>query len=248
MAVAKWNKENLVMTNGDKESHSQEVRGMFARMASRYDLMNNLLSAGVDILWRKKAARECGPGKRVLDVCMGTGDMSLAWLKEHREGHVVGLDFCRQVLERVKHKTASNSRITMVEGDALLMPFPERSFDVVICAFGMRNLADIEKGMEEVARVCRPGGCCLILDFFRAQRWIPRLFFATYGRYVIPLAGRWIGSDPDGYEYLRHSVGKFLSLDEFRNLMSKVGFEQIHHRHLAAGVATVVRGRRSAGA
>lgn len=246
--MATQDKENLIMPNGDKENHSQEVRRMFASMASRYDLMNHLLSAGLDILWRNKAARECGPGKRVLDVCMGTGDMALAWLKEHREGYVVGLDFCRQLLERVKHKATGNSRTTMVEGDALLMPFPDRTFDVVICAFGMRNLADIEKGMQEVARVSRPGGCCMILDFFRAQRWIPRLFYATYGRYVIPLAGRWIGTDPDGYEYLHHSVRRFLSLEEFRGLMRKVGFERIHHRHLAAGVATMVRGRRSAGA
>jgi demethylmenaquinone methyltransferase/2-methoxy-6-polyprenyl-1,4-benzoquinol methylase len=236
------------MFNNDKESHSQEVRRMFASMATRYDLMNHLLSFGLDILWRRKAAKQCGPGNKVLDLCMGSGDMALAWLKEHRGGHVVGLDFCRQLLETARNTAGGNSSITMVEGDALQMPFPDSSFDAVMCAFGMRNLADVERGMQEVARVCRPGGFCMIVDFFRAQRWITRLFYATYGRYVIPLAGRWIGANPDGYEYLRHSVERFLSIEEFKDLMSKVGFEQIHHRHLTAAVATIVSGRRSAGA
>ena len=219
---------------------------MFSRIASRYDLMNHLLSANLDILWRRKAARECGPGDKVLDLCVGSGDMALAWTKVQQKGQVVGLDFCRELLERIKRKAQGNSRLTIVEGDALQMPFPDGTFDVVMCAFGIRNLADIKKGMQEVARVSRPDGCCMILDFFRPRRWITRVFYATYGRYVIPLAGRWIGADSDAYEYLRHSVRRFLSLEEFRDLMSEVGFEQIHHRHLSAGVATVVSGRRRA--
>jgi demethylmenaquinone methyltransferase/2-methoxy-6-polyprenyl-1,4-benzoquinol methylase len=237
-----WNKS--IMPSGSQENYSLKVRQMFSRIASRYDLMNHLLSVNLDIVWRKKAVRECGPGDKVLDLCMGTGDMALAWVKEHQDGQVVGLDFCRELLERVKHKAKANSRITMVEGDALQMPFPAEAFDVVICAFGVRNLADIEKGMQEVARVTRRGGCCIILDFFRPRRLLPRAFYATYGRYVIPLAGRWIGADPEAYEYLHHSVRRFLSLEEFRDLMCQVGFEHIFYRHLTAGVATVVRAER----
>ncbi|MBW2149892.1 MAG: ubiquinone/menaquinone biosynthesis methyltransferase [Deltaproteobacteria bacterium] len=217
---------------------------MFARIAGRYDLMNHLLSANLDILWRKKAAMACGPGHRALDLCIGSGDMALAWVREHQEGKVVGLDFCRELLERVNKKSGGNSRIIMVEGDALDMPFADGSFDAVMCAFGMRNLADVEKGMHEVARVMRRGGCCTILDFFRPRHWIPRAFYATYARYLIPLVGRWIAEDSNAYEYLHRSVRKFLSLEEFSNLMTKVGFEDIHHRHLTAGVATVLSGRR----
>ncbi len=231
------------MQNGFKERHSREVRSMFARIAGRYDLMNHLMSASLDIMWRKKAARACGPGHKVLDLCMGSGDMALTWVKEHREGKVVGLDFCREMLERVNKKSGVNSRIIMVEGDALDMPFADGSFDAVMCAFGMRNLADVEKGMHEIARVTRPGGCCTILDFFRPRRWIPRAFYATYARYVIPLAGRWIAADSHAYEYLHLSVRKFLSLEEFSALMSKVGFRDIHHHHLAAGVLTLVSGK-----
>jgi len=223
-----------------------KVRQMFSRIAGRYDLMNHLLSANLDIFWRRKAVRGCGPGGRVLDLCMGSGDMALAWTKEHGDGQVVGLDFCRELLERVKLKAKADSRITMVEGDALGMPFPNETFDVVICAFGMRNLADIEKGMQEAARVSRRGGCCVVLDFFRPRSLLPRAFYATYGRYVIPWLGRWIGSDSEAYEYLHHSVRRFLSLDEFISLMGQVGFEDIRYRHLTAGVATVVTGKRSA--
>jgi demethylmenaquinone methyltransferase / 2-methoxy-6-polyprenyl-1,4-benzoquinol methylase len=205
------------------------VKGMFDRIAPVYDVMNRVMTAGLDRRWRKLAVSEVvWPGDRVLDACCGTGDLAVE--AERRGGRVVGLDFSPRMLERARKKSGA---IEWIQGDALALPFPDGDFDAATVGFGVRNLADLEGGLKELARVLRPGGKLAVLEITR-PRGILKPFFRLWFDVLVPLAGRVL---PGGqaYTYLPASVRRFPGPDDLSALFQGAGFADVHYRLLGGG-------------
>jgi demethylmenaquinone methyltransferase / 2-methoxy-6-polyprenyl-1,4-benzoquinol methylase len=222
---------------------------MFSRIAGTYDEINHKLSMGKDIQWRKDSVRQLlkggfKPGK-VLDLCAGTGDFALALVAEQMECKVLLLDFSREMLKLARTKTRGiQSRVDLLEADALKLPVQDMAFDAVLCGFGVRNLDSAEAGLQEVARVLKPGGRLVVLDFFKPQGFLPNLFYSFYMKYVVTRVGGSISKDPDAYTYLPDSAKAFLTVDDFGKLMEKCGFKEVGWETRSMGVAASVMGTR----
>jgi demethylmenaquinone methyltransferase/2-methoxy-6-polyprenyl-1,4-benzoquinol methylase len=217
----------------------ETVRGMFDRIAPVYDAMNHVMTAGLDRRWRKLAAAEVvWPGDRVLDACCGTGDLALA--AERRGGRVVGLDFSEKMLERARRKSGA---IEWVQGDAMALPFGDGEFDAATVGFGVRNLADLEGGLRELARVLKPGGKLAVLEITRPKGLL-KPFFRLWFDGVVPVLGRVL---PGGkaYTYLPASVRRFPGPDDLTALFRSAGFEDVRNRLLGGGIVALHVGRRS---
>ena len=209
------------------------VRGMFDRIAPVYDVMNRVMTVGLDQRWRKLAVTEVvWPGDRVLDACCGTGDLAVQ--AERRGGRVVGLDFSVKMLERAQRKSGA---IEWVEGDALALPFEDGVFDAATVGFGVRNLADLEGGLRELARVLRPGGKLAVLEITR-PRGILKPFFRLWFDVVVPLLGRVLPGG-EAYTYLPASVRRFPGPDDLSALLESAGFESVHYRLLGGGIVAL---------
>ena len=224
---------------------------MFGRIAGRYDLLNHLLSGNVDKRWRRLVARTLQPalaeGAHALDVACGTGDLSLA-LEGAGRARVVGLDFCRPMLEIARRKAGEGaSTIPFVEGDALRLPFADRSFEVVTIAFGLRNLSSVERGLAELLRVLKPGGRAGILEF--SSPVVPgfRALFEFYFTRVLPRIGGLVSGSRGAYEYLPDSVRKFPDQKRLAEMMRGAGFEEVGYKNLTGGIAALHTGRRPSG-
>jgi demethylmenaquinone methyltransferase/2-methoxy-6-polyprenyl-1,4-benzoquinol methylase len=219
---------------------------MFAGIASRYDLLNHLLSANMDRRWRalvvRRARAELRSGARALDVACGTGDLSLA-LSAGGEASVTGLDFCRPMLDLAADKSRGRE-IRYVEGDALRLPFAEATFAVATIAFGLRNLASVEAGLRELFRVVEPGGRVFVLEF--SQPIVPglRALFDFYFWRVLPRIGGFLSGSRGAYEYLPDSVSRFPDQRRLAELMRGVGFEPVEFENLTGGIAALHVGTR----
>ena len=217
---------------------------MFARVARRYDRANRLLSLGVDLHWRRRAvaAAQVQPGERVLDVCAGTGDLTLALCRAG--ARVVGADFCRPMLDLAVAKARGDHGTGFIAADALCLPFIESSFDLVTAAFGLRNLADPEAGLAEMVRVLRPGGRVLVLEFCKPRVPVLGRVYMFYFRHVLPLLGSWISGDRQGaYRYLHRSVMAFPEREQFTALMQRAGLAAPRYQLLTGGVAALYSGQ-----
>ena len=222
---------------------SSEIRGMFGRIAPTYDFLNRVLSLGRDVSWRKTVARRVAAARpnRVLDVCTGTGDLALAM----HGMHVIGADFCLPMLREAQSKSSSSGRpLVLCAADALRLPFAEASVDVVTVAFGVRNFADLEAGLRELARVIRPGGELLVLDFSRPRGPIAPLL-GWWMRNVPPRVGRMVSGDPEAYAYLPASVSTFAEGNEMCLAIGAAGFDNVEVVRLTGGVASLYQGRRA---
>ena len=207
----------------------ESVRGMFDRIAPVYDVMNHVMTAGLDRRWRKLAVQEVvWPGDRVLDACCGTGDLAVE--AERRGARVVGLDFSEGMLERARRKSGA---IEWVQGDALALPFGDGEFDAATVGFGVRNLEDLEGGLREFARVLRPGGKLAVLEITR-PRGLLKPFFRLWFDVFVPLLGKVL---PGGkaYTYLPASVRRFPGPEELTALLERAGFADVRYRLLGGG-------------
>ena len=212
------------------------VRSMFDRIAPVYDVMNRVMTIGLDRRWRGLAVEEVvWPGDRVLDACCGTGDLAVA--AERRGGRVVALDFSVRMLERARSKSGT---IEWVQGDALALPFSDADFDSATVGFGVRNLEDLERGLRELARVLRPGGKLAVLEITR-PRGILRPFFRLWFDVLVPLAGRVLPGG-EAYTYLPASVRRFPGPEDLSALMHRAGFEAVHYRLLGGGTVALHTG------
>jgi demethylmenaquinone methyltransferase/2-methoxy-6-polyprenyl-1,4-benzoquinol methylase len=221
---------------------------MFSGIARRYDLLNHLLSGNVDKRWRRKTARALESslieGARVLDVACGTGDLSLV-LAEAGAARVIGLDFCRPMLEIARRKADADSRsIPFVEGDALRLPFADATFDAVTIAFGLRNLAGVADGLRELRRVLKEGGRLAVLEF--SSPVVPgfRALFRFYFTRVLPHIGGLVSGSRGAYEYLPDSVSRFPDQKRLAELMRAEGFEGVEYSNLTGGIAALHTGTR----
>ncbi len=222
-----------------------QIRAMFASVADRYDRANHLLSMGIDVYWRRAALAFAGlqAGEHVVDVCAGTGDLSLTLAKA--KAKVVGSDFCPEMLVYAMRKRArlpEGSRPEFVAADAMKMPFPDNSFDLATVAFGIRNVADPVAGLREMARIVRPGGRVLVLEFSKPRIPLIGSLYLFYFRHILPRLGRLITGDQGGaYQYLPDSVMKFPERQKFNQLMEEAGLETPRHRLLTFGIASLYR-------
>jgi demethylmenaquinone methyltransferase/2-methoxy-6-polyprenyl-1,4-benzoquinol methylase len=219
---------------------SDQVKAIFTAVAPRYDLLNRVLSARNDVRWRRQAlALVEGPCPDALDLACGTFDLGLEALAQGRALRVHGSDFCAPMLVAGAAKRRGHA-ITASVGDALQLPFADAAFDLVMIAYGWRNVADPVRALTEVRRVLRPGGQLLILEFFRPQTWFARAFYATFGRFIFPLAGGALAGTADAYRYLNDSIGRFLSPPEAEQALIGVGFTVRAWRSFFGGISHAV--------
>jgi len=226
-----------------------EVRAMFARVAPRYDRANRLLSLGIDSYWRRLAVRVAGlrAGEKVLDVCAGTGDLSLC-LARH-DARVTASDFCPEMLDRAAGKAKRlppAQRPRFLVADSLALPFSSGQFDLVTVAFGVRNLADPVAGLREMARVLRPGGRLLVLEFSKPRLPLLRGAYLFYFRRILPLLGSLISGDRQGaYAYLPRTVMAFPEGEEFLSMMTDAGLDSPSATRASFGIASIYRAERA---
>ncbi len=221
---------------------------MFSNIAPTYDQANHALSFNKDIQWRKDAVQQLLKGDfkpgRVLDLCAGTGDFGLA-VKEQAPGAQVWMaDFAKPMLNRAQDKAKGKEGFSLIQADALKLPFQDFSFDAVVCGFGVRNLDSLEAGLKEIARVLKPGGRTVILEFFKPTGFLTKLAYAFYVSTIVPMRGRAVSKNKEAYDYLQESAKNFSSLEEFLLLMSKCGFKEVSAEVKTMGIAVSVLGIR----
>ncbi len=232
----------------DRDSAARAVREMFTAIAPCYDLLNHLLSANVDKLWWRRTARGFAnvlaqPGAKVLDLCCGTGDMALALRRQAPKAEIAGADFSHTMLVLASKKNSQPRRIRWVEADALQLPFPDQSFDLVTSAFGFRNLADYDAGLREIVRVLRPGGECGILEFSEPEGMMGKIY-DVYFKSILPRVGRLISGNSGAYSYLPASVERFPQPPEILSRMKVAGFRDASWKPYTFGIAGLFRGKR----
>lgn len=237
------------------DKSGQRVQRMFGEIAGRYDLLNHVLSMGVDLYWRWRTVRTVAPrgSEPILDVCTGTGDLAIAFARKAPSGTtIVGSDFTRQMVELAAKKVGMPSgqsddlqRLTFVEADAQALPFASDQFQIVSVAFGLRNVADTRQGLREMVRVCRPDGQVAVLEFSTPSNRLFGAVYRLYFRHVLPRIGQWVsGSRFDAYHYLPQSVGEFPSGAALADLMTATGLQDVRYHPLTFGIATLYWGRK----
>lgn len=236
--------QSVVTPYGSEAGKKVEVEQMFDRIAPKYDLLNRVLSLGIDVWWRKRAIRYLKPAKpaEILDVATGTADVALLMAKILKPRRVVGIDIANQMLEfgREKiEKAGLSAVITLETGDSENLRFATASFDAVTVAFGVRNFENLEKGLAEMARVLRPGGRVVILEFSRPHLFPFKQLYNAYFKYVLPLIGRLTSRDMRAYTYLFESVQVFPEGNQFTEILTKTGFNNPLCERLTLGICSI---------
>ena len=234
-----------------EEQAARWVRGMFGRIAPRYDLLNHLLSLNIDKYWRARTARRVSHILQrrdaiALDLCCGTGDLMLA-LDAKGTARVFGSDFCHPMLVAARRKVQEKRRKPEVfEADALALPVASGSLDLVTIAFGFRNLANYRHGLQELLRVLKPGGMLAILEFSQPLNPLLSRLYDFYSRSILPVLGGWISGSRDAYTYLPESVRKFPGAEHLAEQMQETGLVNVRFERLTAGIVALHWGERPA--
>jgi demethylmenaquinone methyltransferase/2-methoxy-6-polyprenyl-1,4-benzoquinol methylase len=228
---------------GEREA-ARWVRGMFARVAHRYDLANHLLSFNIDRYWRAHTVRRVRrilrrPDARILDICCGTGDLALA-LEKARGAPVLATDFCHPMLLAARRKAGRRgARALLFESDALDLPVRDHSLDLITVAFGFRNLANYQAGLEEMRRALKPGGTAAILEFSQPPNRAFAAVYNFYSRRILPLIGGALSGSRDAYRYLPESVRKFPGAPQLAADMRDAGFGEVSYEYLTGGIVAL---------
>ncbi|MBI2876937.1 MAG: bifunctional demethylmenaquinone methyltransferase/2-methoxy-6-polyprenyl-1,4-benzoquinol methylase UbiE [Candidatus Tectomicrobia bacterium] len=225
------------------------VQQIFSSIAGRYDLLNFLLSLGIDRHWRTRAIQEIPPREQglFLDIATGTGDVALA-LARHQppSARIWGVDFSHEMLALARRKVARHrmeGRIHLQLGNALALPFRDGTFDAISIAFGLRNLSDLQRGLQEMCRVLCPGGKVVILEFCDPPGWLFRRLYYGYFCRILPVVGGVISGNGRAYRYLRDSVLAFPDPEWLQREIERAGFCEVGYRHLTGGIAAIHVGR-----
>ncbi len=229
------------------DKRGETIREMFSQVAPRYDLLNRLLSARLDVSWRRQAAEalRLAPGARVLDLCSGTGDQALAVRRRHRARVAAG-DFCLPMLAlaRAKFAAVEPPRPANRAGDALDLPFADGLFDAATVSFGLRNVADLHLALGEIRRVLKPRGELVVLEFALPRARPLNAAYRFYFQRVLPAMGRALSHRPSAYRYLPDSVDRFPQREGFLAALTAAGFDEISWQDLSLGIVCLYRGRR----
>jgi ubiquinone/menaquinone biosynthesis methyltransferase len=217
---------------------SKEVQRLFESIAPSYDFLNHALSFSIDKRWRTQAIAALGKKMptRVLDLCAGTLDLTQKLLERFPKTQVISVDFALAMLSAGEKKIRENRRAVRICADGHRLPFSDRTFDAVLCGFGIRNLEDREQAAEEIHRVLVPGGKLVVLEFFRPNRTLAKIFYGTYGKYVLPRIGGAISKNREAYEYLQNSIQKFFTVEEYARFLEKRGFGNVQSMGLSGGI------------
>jgi demethylmenaquinone methyltransferase/2-methoxy-6-polyprenyl-1,4-benzoquinol methylase len=220
------------------------IERMFSAIAPRYDLLNRLLSAGRDRVWRREAVRatDLPVGGRLLDICTGTADVALEAVGQHPAARVLGVDFSAPMVELGRRKAAMAGvadRVFLSVAPAEALPFPDGAFDAATVAFGLRNVPDRQRALAEMHRVLRPGGRGVILEFTTPPGRIFRTIYLWYFHRVLPVIGGWISGHRMAYAYLPASVGEFPSPDGVTAWLREAGFREVSHRLMTLGIVAI---------
>ncbi len=236
---------------GNREVQESEkaglVHGVFTNVASKYDVMNDVMSVGVHRLWKEAMMDWIAPraGQRLLDVAGGTGDISFRFLKRAQGAEAVVLDMTENMLVEGRKRAeaaALSAHLDWVTGDAMALPFEDNSFDVYTISFGIRNVTRIPDALSEAYRVLRPGGRLMVLEFSQLPSDGMQKLYDLYSFNVIPRMGELIASDRDSYQYLVESIRKFPDQETFAEMIRTAGFEQVRYRNLSLGIAALHSG------
>jgi demethylmenaquinone methyltransferase/2-methoxy-6-polyprenyl-1,4-benzoquinol methylase len=236
-------KKQVVPYQNKKSSKKTQVRQMFDGISPQYDLMNRIISGGIDIKWRKNVVALLLPKKpkKILDVATGTGDLAVALAQTHA-AEIVGIDISKGMLDIGKKKVKKSQwdkKIIMEIGDSENIGYPANYFDAVTVAFGVRNFENLDKGLLEILRVLRPGGDLIILETAVPQKFPLRQFYRLYTHFVMPLIGWFFSKDKSAYQYLSDSANTFPFGKAFNNILAKNGFIAIEDIPQTLGVASI---------
>lgn len=217
---------------------------MFDNIAPRYDFLNRLLSLGIDQIWRKKAIAQLPTGKEgyLLDVATGTADLAIEMIRQGKAGKVTGIDIANEMLDmgRIKlRKKELDSRIELMYGDSENLPFDSNTFDGMAVAFGVRNFENLQKGLQEIGRVLKPGATAVVLEFSKPRIFPFKQVYDAYFRYMLPLIGKITSKDPKAYRYLYESVQAFPEREQFLGKLEQAGFERGRFFSMTLGICCV---------
>jgi demethylmenaquinone methyltransferase/2-methoxy-6-polyprenyl-1,4-benzoquinol methylase len=223
--------------NAQRDQNPEFVHQTFSSIASRYVMTNHFLCAGIDIIWRKKVASIVAAvsPKFVLDVATGSGDLARAVQKRVPQAKVIGSDFCEPMLAEAKKRGLED----LVVADGLALPFSDNSFDAVTIGYGLRNMADWSAALQEFARVLRPGGKLVVLDFSLPRNRALLFFYRFYLHKILPRIAGWLTGNKEAYAYLGDSIERFPSGTEMRNLIDKNGFSESSWFPQLCGISSV---------
>ena len=230
-----------------EEDKAGLVHGVFSNVASKYDIMNDVMSVGIHRLWKDAMMDWLAPrdGQRLLDVAGGTGDIAFRFLKRAPSATAVVTDMTEQMLVEGQKRAEAEAfaqKLTWVTGDAMALPFEDNSFDVYTISFGIRNVTRIEDALKEAWRVLRPGGRLMVLEFSQLPNDGLQKLYDLYSFNVIPRMGQVIAGDRDSYQYLVESIRKFPEQERFSSMIRAAGFDQVKYRNLSMGIAALHSG------
>ena len=230
-------------------SKREKVEHMFDRIAPRYDLLNRVLSAGIDKSWRRKAIRLLASQrpKSILDIATGTADLALE-ASTLKPSKIIGVDISEQMLAEGRKKISQRNLshlIRLENGDSEELSFADATFDAVTVAFGVRNFENLERGLCEILRVLKPGGMAVILEFSQPQNFPVKQFYGFYSRYLLPVIGQIVSKERAAYEYLPESVKAFPSGKKFIAILEECGYRNTKIHPLTFGIATIYTGLKS---
>jgi demethylmenaquinone methyltransferase/2-methoxy-6-polyprenyl-1,4-benzoquinol methylase len=231
----------------DKTEQRAAIERMFSAIAPRYDLLNRLLSAGRDRIWRREAVRaaQLPAVGRLLDVCTGTADMALEAARQYPDARIAGVDFSGAMIDLGQRKVLDAGRadrVTLSVAPAEALPFSEGTFDAATVAFGLRNVPDRHRALVEMHRVLKPGGRAVILEFTTPPGRLFRKIYLWYFHRVLPVIGGWISGHRTAYAYLPASVGEFPSPDGVAAWLREVGFREVSYRLMTFGIVAIHAG------
>lgn len=247
--MAKFAHDDIVPYGESGLDKKNQVAEMFDSIAFRYDFLNRLLSAGIDVRWRKKAIsqlKELKP-KTVLDVATGTADVALLTYEMLKPEKIIGIDISDGMLELGRKKIEKKGlqqQIQLFNGDSATINFPDETFEAVTVAFGVRNFEYLEKGLNEMRRVLKPGGKLVILEFSRPTQQSFKGLYNFYMKVVAPKAGSLFAKNKDAYAYLNKSVQAFPEREQFTALMQSAGYKNIYFKTLSLGICCIYCGSK----
>jgi len=231
----------------EEDQKAGMVHGVFSSVASKYDVMNDVMSGGIHRLWKDAMMDWLAPrpGQRLLDVAGGTGDISFRFLRRAPGAHATVLDMTESMLVEGRKRAEADQMaesLDWVVGDAMALPFEANSFDVYTISFGIRNVTRIEDALSEAFRVLRPGGRLMVLEFNQIPNELMQKVYDLYSFNIIPRMGKLIANDADSYQYLVESIRKFPDQDRFAGMIRDAGFENVNYRNLSMGIAALHSG------